>query len=74
MPMVGLREALSRHKLTLAFVASCLLAFLGPTYVIYALEKLELPWPIPTLLGFSLFTIGLMAIAYLYSKGAIKSS
>ena len=64
-----LREALSRHKWALAFVASCLLAFLGPTYAIYALDKLELPWPLPTVIGFSLLMAGLLSIAYIYSKG-----
>ena len=61
-------RTLSKYKWALAFLVSCLLAFLGPTYIIYALEKLELVWPLPTVLGFSLFVVGFLSIAYILSR------
>ena len=67
-------KGLSKYKWALAFLASCLLAFAGPTYIIYALEKLELAWPLPTVIGFSLFIIGFLAVAYIFSKGLLKTT
>jgi len=57
-------RGLARHKIELAFLASCLLAFLGPTYGIYVLNKLGLPWPTPDLIGFAALAAGLILIAY----------
>ena len=60
-----LKEFLVKHKKGLAFLAACLLAFLGPTYGIYMLSRLGLPWPLPDVLGFAALAIGLLAIAVL---------
>ncbi|GEM_PF-7068638 len=57
-------RVLEKHKKELAFLASCLLAFLGPTYGIYALNKIGLPWPAPDLIGFAALAAGLILIAY----------
>jgi len=65
-------EKLGEHRWTIAFLASCLMAFLGPTYVIYALTKLDLEWPIPSLVGFSLFIVGFLLLAYTASRGFLK--
>ena len=71
--MEGLK-GLSKYKWALAFLASCLLAFTGPTYIIYALEKLELTWPLPTAIGFSLFIAGFLVMAYIFSKGLLRTT
>ena len=61
-------EALKKHRWTLAFVAACLLTFLGPTYAIYILYALDLSWPIPDITGFTLFSLGLIWVAYLLAS------
>ena len=58
-------ELLKQHKWMMAFLLSCLLAFLGPTYIVYILYQADLSWPVPDLLGFALFSIGLISIAYI---------
>ena len=64
----SIRDFLVEHRRELAFLAACLLAFLGPTYGIYALNRLGLPWPLPDVLGFLALAIGLLAIAILLSR------
>ncbi len=57
--------ALKRHKWTLAFLVACLITFLGPTYIIFALYEVGLSWPVPDITGYVLFSIGLISTAYL---------
>ena len=64
----SVRDFLVEHRRGLAFLAACLLAFLGPTYGIYALNKLGLPWPFPDILGFAALAAGLLAIAILLPR------
>ena len=64
----SVRDFLVEHRRGLAFLAACLLAFLGPTYGIYALNRLGLPWPLPDVLGFLALAIGLLAIAILLPR------
>lgn len=66
----SLKAALAERRRELAFLLACLLAFLGPTYGIYALNKLGLPWPLPDALGFAALAVGLLAIAALLPRGA----
>jgi len=61
-------EALKRNRWTLAFITACLLTFLGPTYVIYALYALDFSWPIPDITGFAFFSFGLISVAYLMAS------
>ena len=64
----SVRDFLVEHRRGLAFLAACLLAFLGPTYGIYALSRLGLPWPLSDVLGFLALAIGLLAIAILLPR------
>jgi len=57
--------ALKKHKWTLAFLLACLITFLGPTYIIFALYEVGLSWPVPDITGYVLFSIGLVSTAYL---------
>lgn len=69
--IIGLKALagrLRKYRWTLAFVGSCLLIFTGPTYVVWALYQLDMSWPVPDLVGFALFAVGLIATAYLISS------
>ncbi len=66
----GVLEALRKHGWALAFIVACLLTFLGPTYVIYVLYALDLSWPVPDILGFALFSAGLIWVAHLVASRA----
>jgi len=66
-------EALKEHRWTLAFVVACLLTFLGPTYAVYAFYALDLSWPLPDILGFALFSLGLIWAAHLIASKPERS-
>ena len=49
-------------------VIAALLTFTGPTYLLYALQKVGTPYTLSVLAGLACFALGIAIIAYLSKK------
>jgi pilus assembly protein TadC len=71
--MAKLRNGLKISKRTtkaILTLLAALLTFGGPTYMMYILEKLDVPHPLYLLLGLASFTAGVILFTHLIGEEA----
>jgi cytochrome c oxidase subunit IV len=67
----ALKEGQKRFVKVLLIIFALLLIFGGPTYLLYILNKLEVPRLLIILIGLATLTVGIILFVYLY-KGEEK--